>query len=91
MIWVRYGGIVAGAILALVGAAIVIAPMLRTRQHAKAIVPTALLAKFRKAQDDLGRVQGATVLLEELVARTRDAVDRLNAAIQTLRAILPSR
>jgi hypothetical protein len=91
MIWVMYGGIIAGVVLMIAAVIVVIPPILRTQRHAKAIVPSVLIAKFQKAQDDLDRVQGASVLLEELVVRAREAIERLNAALQTLRRILPTR
>lgn len=91
MIWVMYGGIIAGVVLMLAALIVVIPPIVRTQRHAKAIAPNELIAKFQKAQDDFTRVQGSTALLEELVVRAREAIERLNAALQTLRGIVPSR
>ena len=88
MIWVRYGGIIAGVVLVVAAVVVVIPPMLRTQRHAKAIVPSALIAKFQKAQIDLVRVQDATVLIEALAVRAREAVERLRAAVVVLRSLL---
>jgi hypothetical protein len=88
MIWVRYGGIIAGLILVLVAAIVAIPPILRTQRHAKAIAPNVLIAKFQKAGDDFERVQGATVLLEELAVRARAAIARLTVAVEVLRSLL---
>lgn len=87
MIWVMYGGILAGVVLMIVAAIVVLPPLLRTKAHAQAIAPTALIAKFQKAQDDVDRVQGATVLFEELVARAREAVARIREAVEVLRSL----
>ena len=88
MIWVRYGGIIACIVLVLIAPIVVIPPILRTKRHAKAILPNVLIAKFQKAQHDFDRVQGATVLIEELVVRARAAVARLRVAVEVLRSLL---
>jgi hypothetical protein len=87
MIWLMYGGILGGVILVIVAAIVVIAPILRTKKHAEAIVPTTLIVKFQKAQDDIDRMQGATVLSEELAARARNALARIRAAVEVLRSL----
>jgi hypothetical protein len=87
MIWVMYGGIIVGVILMIAAVIVVIPPILRTKKHAEAIVPAALVAKFQKAQDDIDRVQRASALIEELVTRSRDAVTRIRAAVEVLRSL----
>jgi predicted alpha-1,6-mannanase (GH76 family) len=84
MIWVMYGGIIAGVVLMLAALIVVIPQIVRTQRHAKAIVPSVLIAKFQKAQDDLARVQGASVLLEELTVRAREAIERIREAAEVL-------
>jgi hypothetical protein len=79
-----YGGIIAGVVLILTAVVVVIPPLVRTQHHAKAIVPDALIAKFQKAQDDLDRVQGSSVVLEELTVRAREAIDRIREAAEVL-------
>jgi hypothetical protein len=87
MIWVMYGGILAGVVLIITATIVVIPALLRVKAHAEAIAPTVLIAKFHKAQDDVERVQGATVLLEELVTRTLDAIARIRVAVEVLRSL----
>ena len=87
MIWLLYGGILAGVVLVIAAVIVVIAPLVQTLRHAKAITPNALIAKFQKAQDDLGRIQGASVLGEELAVRAREAVDRIRAGVEALRSL----
>jgi predicted alpha-1,6-mannanase (GH76 family) len=87
MIWVMYGGIIAGIVLTLAAVVAVISPIVRTQRHAKAIAPSVLIEKFHKAQDDVDRVQGATVLAEELAIRARDAVARIKEAAEVLRSL----
>ena len=89
MIWVMYGGVIAGLALILIAAGDLIPLILRTKQHAEAIVPNVLIAKFQKARHDVERVQSATLLIEELVVRARVAVARLRAAVEILRSLLP--
>jgi hypothetical protein len=87
MMWVMYGGMLAGVVLLLVALVVAIPPVVRTQRQAKAIVPDALLAKFRKAPDDVERVQRAALQIEELVVRARAAVARLRAAVEVLRSL----
>jgi hypothetical protein len=88
MIWAMYGGVLAGAALTVAAIVVVVPPVMRTQRHAKAIVPSVLIAKFKKGADDFERVQGATVLLEELVVRARVAIARLTVAVEVLRSLL---
>lgn len=87
MIAVMYGGILAGAALVVAAVVVVVPQVMRTQRHAQAIVPTVLLAKIHKAQDDVTRVQGAAVVFEELETRARAAVERLKAAVAVLRSL----
>ena len=88
MIWVMYGGIIAGIVLILIAVGDVIPVILRTKRRAEAMVPNVLIAKFQKAKLDGERVQSATLLIEELVVRARAAVTRLRAAVAVLRSLL---
>ena len=87
MIWIRYGGIIAGAALILAALLAVVPALVRTRRHANAIVPNALIAKFQKAQGDVGRVQDAIAFAEALVARVQEALARITAVVEVLRSL----
>ncbi len=88
MIWVMYGGILAGIVLTLAAIVVAVPAIVRTQRLANAIVPSVLIAKFQKAEDDLKRVQSATALLEALVVRAREAIARLTVAVEVLRSLL---
>jgi hypothetical protein len=49
----------------------VLVAAVRLKRRADRVVPDALLAKFRKTEDDVTRLRGASALAEELLARLR--------------------
>jgi hypothetical protein len=63
-------------VLVIIAGIIVLAALLRTKRRAEAIAPTALIAKLQKAEDDAARLQGASVLAEELLIRLNNALRR---------------
>jgi len=65
---VLVAGLIAGLALLLAAALIAAIAVVRTVAHAKAIVPTALLEKFAKAQNDLVRIRAAAEALRRLPA-----------------------
>jgi hypothetical protein len=79
MIWIPVSGALAALVLILIATVVVIVAALRTKRHAEALVPVALIAKFEKAQGDVGRIEGAIILAEALVIRAHEALDRIRA------------
>ena len=71
MIWIAYGGVIGALLLFVIATVVVWRATARVKTHAENIVPSALLKKIEKARDDAARLQGASVLAQELVERVR--------------------
>jgi hypothetical protein len=84
MIWIPVSGALAALALMLIATVLVIAAALRTKRHAEALVPVVLIAKFEKAQGDVGRIEGAVILAEALVIRAREALERIRSRLSHL-------
>ena len=84
MIWIPVSGALAALVLILTAAAVVISAALRTKRHAEALVPVVLIAKFEKAQGDVGRIEGAVILAEALVIRAHEALERIRSRFSRL-------
>ena len=79
MIWIPVSGALAALVLILIATVVVIPAALRTKRHAEALVPVVLIAKFEKAQGDVGRIEGAIILAEALVIRANEALERIRS------------
>ncbi len=80
MIWIPVSGAVAALVLILIAAFVVLSAALRAKRHADALVPAALLAKFEKAQGDVGRIEGALILAEALLIQAQEALERIRSS-----------
>jgi hypothetical protein len=79
MIWIPVSGALAALVLILIATVVVLSAAIRTKRHADALVPAVLIAKFEKAQGDVGRIDGALILAEALLIRAQEAIERIRA------------
>lgn len=79
MIWIPVSGALAALVLILIAAIVVISAAMRTKHHADALVPAALVAKFEKAEIDAARIQDALILFEARVIEAQAALERIRS------------